>query len=258
MKSLSPKTGSEKKALRPRAREIDERYWRSALDVTSTNWEGRKSAFARAVEPERRTKGARDSWHTGLKYLAVQYSAGIGLAEIGAAVGSVAESYSTWVELAIDLPDRSPSLSEGNDYYVSVLRLLGLAVGSSRSDSAALILDAVSRQGADALFDGLSARLGGRHRVGDVEVSTPRLARPLVVALDQPSSAPQQLRKYLQDWPSRMKPLSWMGSLDHVRPGDEYGEGFVGYWAFEVPAIVRAADVDFDGVESPFLPNDLL
>jgi len=247
-----------KTAFRQRAAEFDARYWQSAIEVTSTNWEGRKAAAQRATDPTKRLSAVRGEWHMGLRYLAAQYSAGVGLDVIGDVAESVADAYCTWVDLASSDQKPSPSLGDGNEYYISVLRLLGITMGCGRTTHARTVLETVVRQGADPLFSALASATGLQHSWDQNKHSTPRFARPLLTALEQPVEASHAIETYLADWPSRMKPMDWMGSLEAVAPGDSYGAGFVGYWALELPAIAKATDVHLVEMKSPFLPLDLL
>lgn len=247
-----------KAAFRQRAAEFDARYWQSAIEVTSTNWEGRKAAAQRATDPTKRLSAVRGEWHMGLRCLAAQYSAGVGLDVIGDVAESVADAYCTWVDLASSDQKPSPSLGDGNEYYISVLRLLGITMGCGRKTSARTVLEAAVRQGADPLFAALASASGIHNHEDQGEPSTPRFARPLLTALEQPGEATRAIETYLADWPSRMKPMDWMGSLEAVLPGDSYGAGFIGYWALELPVIAQATDMRLDDMKSPFLPLDLL
>ncbi|WP_139195915.1 MULTISPECIES: PoNe immunity protein domain-containing protein [unclassified Curtobacterium] len=246
-----------KTVLRQRAAEFDSRYWQSAIEVTSTNWEGRKAAAQRATDPTKLLRAVRGEWHMGLRYLAAQYSAGVGRDAIGDVAESVAGAYCRWVDLAFSDRGPSPSLSGGSEYYISVLRLLGITMGCGREHSARALLEMVVRQGADPLFAVL-ASASGIHSRGEDMPSTPQFARPLLTALEQPGDATRAIEAYLSDWPSRMRPMDWMGSLEAVLPGEGYGAGFFGYWALELSAIARATDVRLDRLRSPFLPVDLL
>lgn len=244
--------------LRQRASEFNGRYWRSAIQVTSTNWEGRRAAVHRATDAEKRLRALRGEWHMGLKHLVVQYSAGVSVDEIGDVAESVAASYRAWVTSALSHAGPSPRLSDGNEYYTSILQLLGITTGCGRDDSARTIVESVIRQGADPLFSALASA----HRLalpsGSPAASTPRVARPLLAVLQRPEEADRTIQTYLTDWPTRMKSMSWMGSLERVEPGDSYGQGFIGYWAMELPAVASAIDAHLDDVVSPFLPADLL
>ncbi|WIE65761.1 DUF1911 domain-containing protein [Curtobacterium sp. MCLR17_036] len=177
---------------------------------------------------------------------------------IGDVAESVADAYCTWVDLASSGHKPSPSLGDGNEYYISVLRLLGITMGCGRETHARAILETVVRQGADPLFSALASAFGLQHCWDENEPSTPRFARPLLSALEQPTGSGPAIETYLADWPSRMKPMDWMGSLEAVAPGDSYGAGFVGYWALELPAIAKAIDMHLNDMKSPFLPLDLL
>ncbi len=245
--------------LTPRAEQFDGRYWQSALDVTVANWEGRLGAADRAADKDARRRAVRGAWHMGLRYLGAQYSAGRPLHDVGATVMSVAASYTVWVDLESETGTPSPTLAKSNEYFISVLRLVGLAIGTGQVDSARAVLTAASKHGADALIRAL-ATLNGVPVTGQAaaQVPTPRFARPLLAAIERPAEASKSIATYLADWPVRMKSTDWIGSLERVVPGDSYGEGFFGYWAFELAALNaegRRAAIESG---SPFVPVDLL
>lgn len=246
-------------ALTPRAAEFTGRYWQSALDVTRANWEGRLGAADRATDQDGRRRAVRSAWHMGLRHLAAQYSAGRPLQEVVATVRSVASSYVDWVQLESETGTPSPSLAKSNEYFISVLRLVGLSTGTGQIDSARAVLTAASGHEADALIRALATLHGAPvdEAVGD-PVRTPRFARPLLAAIERPTEAASSIATYLADWPVRMKSTDWIGSLDRVAPGDSYGEGFFGYWAFELAALnVEGRRAAIRG-GSPVVPTDLL
>ncbi|WP_217640879.1 DUF1911 domain-containing protein, partial [Curtobacterium sp. MCBA15_001] len=232
--SLSRRNG----VLTPRAEQFNGRYWQGALDITFAKWDGRVAAAGLAADLDRRRRAVRGAWHMGLRYLAAQYSAGRPLEEVGTTVRSVATSYAEWVELESETGTPSPTLAKSNEYFISVLRLVGLATGTGQIDSARAVLAAASEHDADALIRAL-ATLHGTPVAGEVgdPVPPPRFARPLLAAIEHPSGAASSITTYLADWPTRMRSTDWIGSLDRVAPGDSYGEGFFGYWAFELAAL---------------------
>lgn len=67
-------------------------------------------------------------------------------------------------------------------------------------------------------------------------MQAPRFARPLLVAIERPAGAASSIATYLADWSMRTKPTDRIGSLDRVAPGDSYGKGFFGHWAFDQAA----------------------
>lgn len=246
-------------ALKPRAVQFDSRYWQSALDVTRTNWEGRCAAVERAADLSRRHSALRGAWHTGLRYLGAQYSAGRSLVEIGDVAAAVASSYAEWAESAVRVEAVPPSLAASNEYFISVLRLIGLTTGTGRVDSARQVLSAAGCHEPDALFRALAALHGVADRTGaTVDSPTPRFARPLLRALERPAEAADHISTYLADWPVRMKATDWMGSLERVAPGDDYGQGFFGYWAFELTGLNIESKRAASATGSPVVPVDLL
>jgi hypothetical protein len=245
--------------LQPRAVQFDERYWQSALDVTRTNWEGRREAVERAGDPHRRHSALRGAWHMGLRYLGAQYSAGRSVDEMAEIAAAVASSYTEWAESAVTVAAVPPSLAASNEYFISVLRLVGLTIGTGRIDSARQVLSAAGCHEPDALFRALAALHGVADRTGStVDSPTPRLARPLLRALERPTEAADHISTYLADWPVRMKATDWMGSLERVAPGDDYGQGFFGYWAFELAGLNIESKRAASATGSPVVPVDLL
>lgn len=89
-------------------------------------------------------------------------------------------------------------------------------------------------------------------------MQAPRFARPLLVAIERPAGAASSITTYLADWPTRMRSTDWIGSLDRVAPGDSYGEGFFGYWAFELAALNVEGRSAALRSGSPLVPVDLL
>ncbi|QKS17252.1 hypothetical protein HUN59_14495 [Curtobacterium sp. Csp2] len=239
--------------------QFDTSYWQSALDVTRTNWEGRREAVRRATGPHDRRSALRGSWHQGLRYLGAQYSAGRTLDEVGTVVADVASSYAEWTACMPEAGAATPSFAKSNEYLISVLRLVGLAMGTGRVESAQLVLSHAGGHEPEALISALAVmHCAPVLETGAAVPPTPRFARPLLRVLERPGAAADHVSTYLADWHLRMQATDWMGSLERVAPGDSYGQGFFGYWAFELAALNAEGERAAAAVRSPVVPVDLL
>lgn len=243
---------SKRSQRRPRASQFDGRYWDEALEVTRFNRDGRTQAAERFPDDAvRGTRAARDAWRAGVTHATVQYSAGLGIDDIGGTVALAGAQFADWTTRATGLQGAPPRLDDGNDYYFDVLRLVGLAIGCGVRDAAERILVAVAEQGADGVF----SRLGAAQLPGVAAATTPRPARQILSSLDLAKDPIVHLQSHLDDWSTRLTAMPWMGSLKRTQPGDV---DFIGYWAFEIVGAARARGVHAADLRGDVVPVDLL
>jgi hypothetical protein len=116
------------------------------------------------------------------------------------------------------------------------------------------VLALIGHAGEDALLDQVARACGDTTREMAAHSKFPKVYDALVEVIVAPAEKrPVLLKKYVEGWYKRMKPISWHGN-------HEAAEGaYFGYWSFEAALVAMLFDVDDSAfAEHPNYPGDLM
>jgi hypothetical protein len=116
------------------------------------------------------------------------------------------------------------------------------------------VLALIGHAGEDALLDQVARACGDTTREVAAHSKFPKVYDALVEVIVAPAEKRSTLlKKYVEGWYKRMKPISWHGN-------HEAAEGaYFGYWSFEAALVAMLFDVDDRAfAEHPNYPGDLV
>ncbi|MBL0017599.1 MAG: DUF1911 domain-containing protein [Bacteroidetes bacterium] len=171
------------------------------------------------------------------------YGRGDALADVRAAVRKAVQQ----LESDSQTPSQPFDFQDHAQFYATIW---GLSLSMLFGDPSNAFLERGAGQ--DAVFDTLLKFTGA-----DI-VPTEKLIRPLpyahwLKAAADPKNAAAEIQEYLRLWYAGMSQTPWHDTHIHQDPA------FFGYWAFELAALVKAADISDSGFsDNIFYPRDLV
>ncbi len=198
-------------------------------------------------------------WDYAFYVLAYRYSRGDTIPNIRDSVVQMIEmlklKYDTLASVQVDskIKQMYERLDLGNLY--ETLSLLSFVVSLRLSAQEMLtVLNWVGHKGEDALLDRIAYGFGDKTRSIAPHSTFPKIYDPLLeVIAAPPEQRPDKLKRYVDGWYKKMKPIYW-------HDNHKGAEGaYFGYWCFEAALVAMLWKIDDSTfAEHPHYPVDLV
>ena len=219
----------------------------------------RRDSINSLPRPDGRAGRAYDLWGYAVQHAIMRYSRGDAVPDMQDSVLQMVEmlelkqSTLASVQLEKDVRTMYERL-DLNALYES-LTLLAFMVSLRLSRERILhALKLIGHPGEDAILDHVAHAFGDKSRNIAAQSKFPKVYDGLVeVITSPPEQRAAKLKKYVEGWYKKMKPISWHNN-------HEGAEGaYFGYWCFEGALVAMLFEVDDAGfADHPNYPADLM
>ncbi len=227
--------------------------------VQTTGINPRKSSINSLPRPEGRIGRATDLWVDSVQLVIMRYSRGDAILGIKESVMQMIELLGlkkktlASVQLEKEVRTMYERLDLGTLY--EYLTLLSFMV-SLRASPVIMhqTLELIGHAGEDALLDRIAYGFGDKTRSQAAHSTFPKIYDPLLeVIAAPPEQRPDQLKRYVEGWYKKMKPIYW-------HDNHKGAEGaYFGYWCFEAALVAMLWNIDDSAfAEHPHYPVDLV
>ena len=238
----------------------DKEYFDRCVDyIQSEAITPRKASINTLPFPEGRAGRSSDLAKDSVQLVIMRYSRGDAITEMHASVLQMAEllelKHTTLASVTLekDVRQMCERLDLGRLYEALALLAFMVALHYPR-EQLMHTLNLIGHPGEDAFLDHVTHALGDTTRKIAPHSKFPKVYDALVEVVTAPvEQRANLLKKYVEGWYKRMKPIYWHNS-------DKGGEGaYFGYWCFEggLVALLFAVD-DTSLATHPHYPVDLV
>ncbi|WKJ90892.1 DUF1911 domain-containing protein [Methylomonas montana] len=237
----------------------DREYFDKALTFYSSVIEKRIAGLD-GLNDEGKAGSSFDIWDYGFRLVVVRYSRGDVIGDMRDSVLQVQEllalqrSIFASIQLQKDVRQMYERLDLGRLYESLTLLAFMASLRFSVQDTRGA-LDLIGHAGEDALLDRVARVLGDESRPVAAQSKFPKIYGPLVEIIEVPAEQrADKLKKYVEGWYKRMKPIYWHDSHEGGAEG-----AYFGYWCFEAALVAMLFDVDDSAISAhPHYPADLV
>jgi len=238
----------------------DKEYFDKWIDFTQIKSIERNKKQIFSLERDEGKAGcAYDLVMNATQLCILRYSRGDELYDIQSSVQQAAEmlkiksSILTSVELKQSVREMYERLDLGT-FYENLTILAFMVSLHAKNEAYLFVLNLIGHAGEDSLLDHIAVALGDTARQIARQSKYPKVYDPLVEVITSPEDKrPAKLKKYIEGWYKRMKPIYW-------HDNHEGGEGaYFGYWCFEAALAVMLFNIDDASFcDNPYYPVDLV
>jgi len=239
---------------------FDVAYFDRWIDfVQTTGINPRKSSIVSLPRPEGRIGRATDLWVDSVQLVIMRYSRGDSIPDMKESVMQMAEllelkqTILANVQLEKEVRNMYERLDLGTLYeYLTLLSfVVSLRVPAKIMHQT---LELIGHKGEDALLDRIAYGFGDKTRGMAPHSTFPKIYDPLLeVIAAPPEQRPDKLKRYVDGWYKKMKPIYW-------HDNHKGAEGaYFGYWCFEAALVAMLWKIDDSTfAEHPHYPVDLV
>ncbi|OFN89724.1 PoNe immunity protein domain-containing protein [Neisseria sp. HMSC064E01] len=204
------------------------------------------------------------------RYLKAIYTAGEPISNLPSILDDIIHILETstqfWKEHKKELAehgyDSGPFVWDDSDNYMKVLGLISVCYLLQREDLLPRLLEVILANAEDGLEpdttieDFFYYRFKDRPDTGYVQMGDHAILISDAIRGETKEKQLESLSAYLKDWYREMVGMSDLEYQTHLDPEQN---GYCGYWAFEVAAIVYLDDLDDTELrKSPYYPKDMV